>query len=632
MSEAARMLNPWCFHVQKLGLELKCPICLNLLYKPVLLPCNHIFCNSCVPARSQFSTQCPACQQQFTDQDIRPASHLENIVSIYKNLDSTFNSSVLPLLSSASKEESNHTGALIINRISSGLELTKCSVSEEVDLNHAPDMSPSSCEDVKHAGHKNEAGSRTGGTPIHPVKKRVGDNLGTTASERDDKDASHTRELKRQKKLDYGLADAALHKHGQSQQIISHNDQASVSNYNKECKSKEVTCDVLDLNGSVCAFCHSSVITEATGPLLYYADGKEVERGAAFPNAIPVHNRCILWTPKVYYEGDTINNLESELLRASKLKCSSCGSKGAALGCYVKSCRKTYHVACAVEVPNCRWDCDAYLMLCPLHKSVKFPNEKSSKSRKHRSEQKPSLPMQIAPEQSNFWSNHPTGPQEWVLCGSSLSSDDKCLLVDFASMCDATVFKFWNPNVTHVIAATDENGACSRTLKVLMGILNGRWILTTDWIKACMEANAYVDEEPYEVSLDNHGCRGGPKSGRLRASNNAPKLFDKFNFYFFGEFVPSYKSNILELVRVGGGTIITSLEGMVEQNKHDQHATATTFVVYNDVNLQGCLSKDDSILERLAKDACKDTDARVIPHTWILESIAACRVLSVPFC
>ncbi|CAA0833402.1 BRCA1-associated RING domain protein 1 [Striga hermonthica] len=612
MSEAARMLNPWCFHFQKLGLELKCPVCLNLLYKPVLLPCNHIFCNSCVPAISQFTNQCPACQQQFTNQDIRPASHLENIVSIYKNLDSTFNSSVLPLLSNASKEEGNHTGALIINRISGGLELTKCSVSEETDLNHAPDMSPSSCEDVKQAGHKNEAGSTTGGTPIHPVKK--------PASEMGDKDASHTRELKRQKKLDYELADAALHKHGQSQQITSHTDQASVSNYNEECKSKEVTCDVSDLNGSVCAFCHSSTITEATGPMLYYADGKEVAREAAFPNAIPVHNKCILWTPKVYYEGEKIKNLESELLRASKLKCSSCGSKGAALGCYAKSCRKTYHVPCAVEVPNCKWDCDDYLMLCPLHKSVKFPNEKSSKSRKHHSEQKPSLPMQIASEQSNFWSNHPTGPQEWVLCGSSLSSDDKCLLVEFASICGATVFKFWNPNVTHVIAATDENGACSRTLKVLMGILNGRWILTIDWIKACMEANAYVGEEPYEVSLDNHGCRGGPKSGRLRALNNAPKLFDKFNFYFCGEFVPSYKSDLLELVRVGGGTIITSLEGMVEQNKHDQQAAATTFVVYNNDYPQGFISKDG------------DIDARVIPHIWILESIAACRVLSVPLC
>lgn len=60
-----------------------------------------------------------------------------------------------------------------------------------------------------------------------------------------------------------------------------------------------------------------------------------------------------------------------------------------------------------------------------------------------------------------------------------LNSDVQCLLVKFASMCGATVAKFWNPNVTHVIAATDAEGACSRTLKVMKAILSGKWILKT---------------------------------------------------------------------------------------------------------------------------------------------------------
>lgn len=61
-------------------------------------------------------------------------------------------------------------------------------------------------------------------------------------------------------------------------------------------------------------------------------------------------------TPQVYYEGDTIKNLDTELARAAKLKCSSCGVKGAALGCYVTSCRRSYHVPCAFEIQDCRWD------------------------------------------------------------------------------------------------------------------------------------------------------------------------------------------------------------------------------------------------------------------------------------
>lgn len=39
-------------------------------------------------------------------------------------------------------------------------------------------------------------------------------------------------------------------------------------------------------------------------------------------------------------------------------------------------------------------------------------------------------------------------------------------------------------------------------------------------VKACMEAMHPVDEEPYEVNLDNHGCCNGPRTGRLMALNN----------------------------------------------------------------------------------------------------------------
>lgn len=39
-------------------------------------------------------------------------------------------------------------------------------------------------------------------------------------------------------------------------------------------------------------------------------------------------------------------------------------------------------------------------------------------------------------------------------------------------------------------------------------------------VKACIEAKKPLVEEPYEVSLDNHGCRDGPRTGRLRASGN----------------------------------------------------------------------------------------------------------------
>ncbi|KAL0419729.1 UNVERIFIED_CONTAM: BRCA1-associated RING domain protein 1 [Sesamum radiatum] len=580
---ATRLLNPWLFHLQKLGLELKCPICLDLLNKPVLLPCNHIFCNFCVPK----SCQCPACQQHYTDQVSTSIDQLRKKSS-----------------ETAMRGKNDHSNTLLSDHAASGAELTKCSVSEELDVNHALEMSPGSSPSFGDAkiieDCTNDPSSGHGSTENHRVKKSFGDNLGAATGGVDSNDKFHTREPKRQKKLNYGSPEAALG----SQQIICHSDQAAVSNFSAECKFKEDTsvisspaaCEELYVNGSVCAFCHSSKTTEGTGLLLHYAAGKEVARGEPnFSKAIPVHSKCIEWSPQVYFVGETIKNLEAELVRSSKLKCSSCGLKGAALGCFAKSCRRSYHVPCALEIQSA----DGI----------------------------------VASERLNFWATSPSGPKKWVLCGSALSSEEKCLMVEFAGICGATVFKFWNPNVTHVIAATDSNGACSRTLKVLMAILNGRWILTMDWIKACVEANHPVDEEPFEVNLDNHGCRNGPRNGRLRASNNAPKLFDGLSFYFNGDFVPSYKDDLMDLVRVGGGTVIQSTEQIVAQKPNPQ-MVFTTFVVYNHDNPQGCLATELSsfVLKRSA-DAelvAKGIDAHVIPHTWILESIAACRVLPSP--
>lgn len=40
-------------------------------------------------------------------------------------------------------------------------------------------------------------------------------------------------------------------------------------------------------------------------------------------------------------------------------------------------------------------------------------------------------------------------------------------------------------------------------------------------IKSCAKANKPMNEEPYEVTLDNHGARDGPKTGRHLTLDNA---------------------------------------------------------------------------------------------------------------
>lgn len=82
-----------------------------------------------------------------------------------------------------------------------------------------------------------------------------------------------------------------------------------------------------------------------------------------------------------------------------------------------------------------------------------------------------------------------------VLCCSALTKTEREAVSQFGRASRATVVQKWNPTVTNVIASTDENGACKRTFKILMGILEGKWILSVEWIKACMEAMEHVNEE-----------------------------------------------------------------------------------------------------------------------------------------
>ncbi|CAF2152137.1 unnamed protein product, partial [Brassica rapa] len=114
---------------------------------------------------------------------------------------------------------------------------------------------------------------------------------------------------------------------------------------------------------------------------------------------------------------------------------------------------------------------------------------------------------------------------------SGLTFEKKNLILEFAEVSGVTISRKWEPRVTHVIASTNENGACKRTLKFMMGILEGKWILSIDWIKACMKDREYVSEELYEISIDVHGTRQGPFTGRQRALNKEPKLFSGLKFY-----------------------------------------------------------------------------------------------------
>ncbi|KAH7388497.1 hypothetical protein KP509_16G078600 [Ceratopteris richardii] len=137
-------------------------------------------------------------------------------------------------------------------------------------------------------------------------------------------------------------------------------------------KKKHLALDQLN-----CVFCQVPHDSTVAGPMMHYANGVPVKAGKKIKSLVSVHQHCAEWAPNVYYDGENAKNLQKEVARGQKLKCTHCGLKGAVLGCFVKSCVKSYHYPCALSL-SCRWDLENYLVLCPGHVSESLPSDSST--------------------------------------------------------------------------------------------------------------------------------------------------------------------------------------------------------------------------------------------------------------
>lgn len=401
----------------------------------------------------------------------------------------------------------------------------------------------------------------------------------------------------------------------------------------KECKLQK--CQKV-LNEVRCAFCQSGNDSEASGEMMHYLDGKPVSADYnEGSNVIHSHRNCTEWAPNVYFEDDAVINLEMEIARSKRIKCGLCGIKGASLGCYEKSCRKSFHVPCAKLVSQCRWDTDNFVMLCALHASSKLPKEIHKQQCRSRVAQKVQSQALVVghhgQKKNGNWKWPSTSPCKWVLCCSALTAEEKEIVSNFTRLVGVSLSSTWSSTITHIIASTNENGACKRTLKFLMGILEGKWIVKIDWIKACMAAMAPVGEEHFEICMDIHGINDGPRLGRLRLMNKDPKLFNGCTFYFMGEFSPSYKGDLQNLVIAGGGTVLQRKPISRDQERLlNESSASTTFIIYSLELPEKCnCSKKDLLLNHRRTKACSlanATGAKVAGHSWILDSIAACKL------
>ncbi|KAH8094384.1 PHD-like zinc-binding domain containing protein [Aureococcus anophagefferens] len=108
----------------------------------------------------------------------------------------------------------------------------------------------------------------------------------------------------------------------------------------------------------------------APAPDATYADGRlNLSANATAAGAVWVHERCALYSAEVYGSADDgLHNVLAAVKRGRSLKCVSCKERGATVGCAVATCRKTFHLRCAVAAGELYDPSEAVNFLCNKHR------------------------------------------------------------------------------------------------------------------------------------------------------------------------------------------------------------------------------------------------------------------------
>ncbi|OWK53468.1 BRCA1-associated RING domain protein 1 [Lonchura striata] len=204
------------------------------------------------------------------------------------------------------------------------------------------------------------------------------------------------------------------------------------------------------------------------------------------------------------------------------------------------------------------------------------------------------------------------------ILGSNLSVEQQKLLNKLATVLKAQRCTEFNSRVTHLVIP---DVPMPTTVKCMMAVLTGCWVLKFEWVQACLQSSAREQEEKYEV-------QGGPQRGRLNREQLLPKLFDGCYFYFLGPFKKHQKSDLLELVKAAGGQVL------VRQPKPDSDVTQTI----NTVSYHAEPTSDQrlctqyiiyDVASRFQPEKIRQGKVWMAPSSWLIDCVMSFQLLPV---
>ncbi|XP_066409818.1 BRCA1-associated RING domain protein 1 [Molothrus aeneus] len=204
------------------------------------------------------------------------------------------------------------------------------------------------------------------------------------------------------------------------------------------------------------------------------------------------------------------------------------------------------------------------------------------------------------------------------ILGSNLSVEQQKLLNKLAAVLKAQRCTEFNSRVTHLVIP---DVPMPTTVKCMMAVLTGCWVLKFEWVQACLQSSAREQEEEYEV-------QGGPRRGRLNREQLLPKLFDGCYFYFLGPFKQHKKSDLLELVKAAGGQVL------VRQPKPDSDVTQAI----NTVSYHAEPTSDQrlcthyviyDVASKFQPEKIRQGKVWMAPSSWLIDCVMSFQLLPV---
>lgn len=224
-------------------------------------------------------------------------------------------------------------------------------------------------------------------------------------------------------------------------------------------------------------------------------------------------------------------------------------------------------------------------------------------------------------------SNNFSGNGTYIL-GLNLSSESRQLLDLMAKKHKVKIAKTFGPAVTHVVS---DHHITPLSYEILLAILHGKWMLTSQWIRYCLSLAdlGIMELDLFEVQGTTDAPRSNtPARARENAQKQNPKLFNGCSFFFAMNNQSSYSYGQLEFTKSMLSKLITEGEGTVLNREPDPELIQTykeiPFHVSRDLThpLHRCShyiiyvpGHDEPVIKY------KMPHVKSLPLIWLIESI-----------